>query len=94
MKLSEASVQELQAEIARRVEQERFAAEQRRAKRAELILANSDTLLQFVQHSRSSCSDENTINAERCNRCALLEAKTYGAFCGDSNFSVTISLDD
>lgn len=66
----------LQAEVNRRAEIAAQEAAQEQKEHADLIRKNLAVLLEFTEHSRTSCSDEHKSNAERgCPRCMLFECE-------------------
>lgn len=66
----------LQAEVNRRAEIAAQEAAQKQKEHAGLIRRNLAVLLEFTEHSRTSCSDEHKSNAERgCPRCMLFECE-------------------
>lgn len=82
---------ELQAELKRREEIARRERLDKHDGHVEAVRDSRDELLRFVtEHSRSSCSDRNPVNASRqCVRCALLELSEDGDFPFYLRFSRT-----
>ena len=83
--LTEATDQELQAEldtlkaeIKIRDDVRRAAKHKQAMEQASLVLKHVDALLELVpKHGPTSCSDEDPCNAERpCTRCQLLDVKS------------------
>jgi hypothetical protein len=89
--LKEVSENDLRTELARRQEEREKARIAAIEVKNELILKHLDVLLEFVEHSRTSCSDETPINDERCQRCLLINAKHMGYISPetDVNFYIT-----
>jgi hypothetical protein len=88
----EKRLQEQLAEI-RKTRSELEARE--RKVRNQIILDNKDSLLKVIQHSRTSCADDNQINGfgsvsyvPRCERCALLQLEEWNMM----DYDMTLQL--
>lgn len=75
---------ELREELKKREEMAAEAERKERAERFRLLVENRETLLRFVPHGRTSCSDTDRANGfgsaeygPRCTRCALLEVNEF-----------------
>lgn len=80
MNLQQISKADLLAELERRVAIEEDLAYQKRVSLWTLVIKNLDSLLETLEHSKTSCNDYNLSNAycqdngqPRCRRCYLLE---------------------
>jgi hypothetical protein len=90
-KLVDYTTAELEAEIKERREFEARAREKARRERAEILLTKVDALLEIVpEHSRTSCSDEQYHNMDRCTRCFLLDVKVCGFWDSSSDLILYI----
>jgi hypothetical protein len=93
MDLTNASVEQLKAELARR---EKEAAERARVERITRNTNIAGPLLQVLEHDRTSCNDDNRANSHansegacRCARCALLDMVEHGNF---ADFEISLSV--
>lgn len=98
---------QIEKELADIREAERKVQEELDKKKLINFMNSIDVILKFVDHSRTSCSDEDRSNAYttsgrggafRCNRCALLEAadvwKEDGDWMKDSTYDcIAANLD-
>lgn len=85
--LEKASTADLKAELERREAATAEAALHARIKKNMFFLNNRDTLLQLMEHGRTSCSDDNPINGTmdpgsgrtvpRCYKCALINLSVF-----------------
>lgn len=84
--LEQASTADLKAELERREAAAAEAALHARIEKNMLFLNNRDTLLQLMEHGRTSCSDDNPINGmdpgsgrtvPRCYKCALINLSVF-----------------
>lgn len=81
----------LQAELNRRNEEAAGKVRAAKQEQCEVWLSQIDTILAFYpKHGRTSCSDEQPYNQDRCNRCTLLEMKANGHW--DSDYRLEINL--
>jgi hypothetical protein len=79
MDLNRFTDQDLKAELQRREDDRKISETAARRFRFQLLVKHRDVLLEFVPHSRTSCSDADPCNGlgsadygARCERCALL----------------------
>lgn len=89
--LSSFSQKELEAELKKRREDKLKLMREQRALRADFLLNRVDALLQLVEHSRTTCSDEKPINTYRCSRCFILHAKEDNFW--DEEYDMTTRLE-
>lgn len=75
-KLTDEQFRELRSDILaeddRREKEREFTVFDNRKKLAKLVFNNLDTFLNTMEHTRTSCSDENPHNDGRCNKCTLM----------------------
>jgi hypothetical protein len=97
MDFSKISDEELNNEFFRRKNEKRLKKIDERAKRIRLLNENRSTLLKFISHSRTSCSDMEPNNGlhssdhgPRCIRCGLMEITEYDAEFFDFNINISI----
>lgn len=98
--LKNASTADLKAELERREAAAAEAALHARIEKNMLFLNNRDTLLQLMEHSRTSCSDDNPINgtmdpgsgrtAPRCYKCALINLSEFQLVDVEIDVSITV----
>ena len=84
MDISKFSKEELERELKKREDEENRKIISEREVRFAKLLKYRDILLEFIPHSRTSCSDDNITNGlysadygPRCVRCGLLEFDEY-----------------
>jgi len=77
--LNEYSDDELAKEQARRTEEKRKAAIQKRLNYFTLLGNAAPALLTLIEHDRTSCNDSNPVNEMRCKRCYLLHIKKWNS---------------
>lgn len=88
--LREIPASELQAELNRRAAEAEAERQRETEAHRALVEKHIDVLLEFrPKHGRTSCSDENPSNPQRCYRCDLLEIKRSGYW---SNLVVGLDL--
>lgn len=89
---------ELTAELERRAEEQRLIDLELRRREFRKLIQHREALLDLISHSRTSCSDERTINGfgsadsgARCARCALLELDELDADLYDVKLELTFT---
>lgn len=91
MNLDQFSDVELVKELERRKEIKRQEELSRRQQNADFWISKVDLLLELIpNHCRTSCSDTNAINDERCTRCYLLCAKSCNFWDLDRHLNINI----
>lgn len=75
--LSKEELAKLQADISKRQQEIHDEELRQRSEKAAIKMKQirevKEAILSLFEHSRTSCSDENPSNSDRCSKCALME---------------------